>query len=625
MALTLGCPLDVRARIFLTELEKSSKLAAPDDNRDIDSIAGLLQSRGLDASDLIDIVEILAKSKKREAERQAKEEEKEKNKHILEKEYVFETRRDIYIYKSGATKTGRYYVRIHNEKQPKRPFVQSLRTTNRTEALFRAEKIYAEKIHAINRGVKFHSIDTKELVRLYQKERRQTITTIPHQGITQQSFDTMCGYLKKWEEYIAYKRMSKFNIEDIPTEVGKGFGLWIKEQHKQRYGGRERSNETINHAIAAVKKMYRDVAVDEKYITMAEFPNFKYLKVNRETKPKRDILEPEEFTMLRQWMTNKWCREKDITDLERVKRYVYGLYLTIQYYGGFRNKEILGIKWGDISVIKTESEEAKRVNRGVFIPATNSKTGKSRTCVAPVAHQFERIRNHYRKLGITDFGRDDFVFINLAKTKRGTNTPYDQPAMEKRLKAVIEGSGLKKILDETGRHITQYSARHYAATDALMRGVSIYDTAINLGTSVFYIEQTYSHITALKRSMEITKGQGLHKVIKERAENKEFDITEDGGVKVGPIEHSETGNGLKVHYAEIYREYSEITKKVDDLSWLDILRNTPSKDKDHQKLIKELEERCMRLWGTTEMTPEIEKEYNQHLDKAKKKTKTSNK
>ena len=64
----MGCPLDVRARIFLTELEKSSKLAAPEDNRDIDSIAGLLQSRGLDASDLIDIVEILAKSKKREAE-----------------------------------------------------------------------------------------------------------------------------------------------------------------------------------------------------------------------------------------------------------------------------------------------------------------------------------------------------------------------------------------------------------------------------------------------------------------------------------------------------------------------------------------------------------------------------
>ena len=63
--------------------------------------------------------------------------------------------------------------------------------------------------------------------------------------------------------------------------------------------------------------------------------------------------------------------------------------------------------------------------------------------------QFERLKEHYKKLGITEFGREDYVFINLAKTKRGQNIPYQQPAMEKRLQAVVEGSGLKKILEET--------------------------------------------------------------------------------------------------------------------------------------------------------------------------------
>ena len=77
--------------------------------------------------------------------------------------------------------------------------------------------------------------------------------------------------------------------------------------------------------------MYRDIAIDEKYITMSEFPIFRYLKVNRDTKPKRDILEPEEFTELRKWMTYKWCREKNIDDLERLKRRIYGPYLTIQF------------------------------------------------------------------------------------------------------------------------------------------------------------------------------------------------------------------------------------------------------------------------------------------------------
>ena len=87
--------------------------------------------------------------------------------------------------------------------------------------------------------------------------------------------------------------------------------------------------------------------------------------------------------------------------------------------------------------------------------------------------------------------------------------------MEKRLKQVLNGSGLQKKLDDTGRALTQYSARHYAATQALMRGVNIYDLAINLGTSVLYIERTYSHITAMMKSKELTAGQGRWNAIKE--------------------------------------------------------------------------------------------------------------
>jgi integrase len=341
--------------------------------------------------------------------------------------------------------------------------------------------------------------------------------------------------------------------------------------------------------------MYRDVAIDEKYITMAEFPIFRYLKVNREKAHKRDIIEAEEFAMLRRWMKNTWCREKGISDLERTKRYIYSHYLVINYYTGCRNKEMLGLRWGDISTIKHEDKESQRINRGIFIPAENSKTGRSRTCVAPVAFQFERIKEHYKKLGITTFGREDFVFINLAKTKRGTNTPYDQPAMEKRLKAVIEGSGLKKILDETGRHITQYSARHYAATDALMRGVSIYDVAINLGTSVHYIEQTYSKITALKKSGEITKGQGIHKVIEEKAAmpNQQYEIIEEGNVRVGDLEYSEDPGYLRLNYAGYYEKLSTDLQREDDYAWLEVMEGDSRVPREN---VNKERERLQRKW-----------------------------
>lgn len=483
----------------------------------------MLDAKGLDAGDFIDVINALANIKKRDAAKEIREEEKSKNKIYVDKEFVYETRRDVFIYKDGRTQSGRYYIRIYDDKT-KKDFVKSLRTSNRIEALAKAETLYRENKDALRKGVKLNSINTKELIRLYEVERRRTISDTPHTGITQKSYNTLVKHLKLWELYIDYHKLSKKKLEDIPPEIGKGFGVWIKDLPKKYYSGSERDNATINHSIAAVKKMYRDIAIDEKYITMAEFPIFKYLKVNRETKPKRDIIEKEEFTMLRQWMTNKWCRESDISDLERTKRYVYGLYLTIQYYGGFRNKEILGLKWGDISVVKGEGKEAQRVNRAVFIPASNAKTGRSRYCVCPIAYQLERIKQHYKKIGIREFKNDDFIFINLAKTKRGTNTPYDQPAMEKRLKAVIEGSGLKKILDESGRHITQYSARHYAAVDALMRGVSVYDLALNLGTSVNYIEKTYARtLTTMMKSADITKGQGYWEAVENRKDQESID------------------------------------------------------------------------------------------------------
>jgi len=507
-------------------------LTADDTTSTINSLDALLASKGLDVSDFITAIDAIAKIKERDAAKQEKEELKQKDKQkkiFVDKEFVYETRTDVFIYRDGRTKSGRYYVRIYDPRT-KRTHSESLRTSNRIQALSKAEQLYRERKDALHRGVKVNSINTKELVRLYQVERRKEITDIPHMGITPASFKTLCTQLKYWEDYINCKGFKNTKIEDLPTELGRGFGIWVKELKKKEYVNRERSNETINSMIAAVKKMYRDIAIDEKYITQAEFPIFRYLKTNKETKHKRDIIEPDEFTMMRKWMEFSWSRDKEIDDLERIKRRVYGLYLTIVYYTGMRPKEALGLRWKDIQPIPTESKEDQRVNRSIFIPAENAKTGRSRHLVAPVAIQFERIKEHYKKLRI-EINPEDYVFINLSKTKRGTNTPYNQPAMERRLKACLIGSGLQNKLDETGRHITQYSARHYAATQALMRGVDIYDLSINLGTSVNYIEKTYSHITSMMKSKELTKGLGYWKdrEIREKTGKTEWEVATANG------------------------------------------------------------------------------------------------
>jgi hypothetical protein len=54
-----------------------------------------------------------------------------------------------------------------------------------------------------------------------------------------------------------------------------------------------------------------------------------------------------------------------------------------------------------------------------------------------------------------------------------------------------------------------------------MNGVDIYHLSLNLGTSVIYLEQTYSHLTTLMVSDEITKGQGWRANKTDKAELQE--------------------------------------------------------------------------------------------------------
>lgn len=494
-----------------------------EDNSNINALVSLLEGKGLDAGDFIEVINALANIKRRDAEKQSKEAQEtteKRNKIFVDKEFVIPTREDCFIYRDGRTKSGRYFVRIYDGKK-KKVFSKSLGTTNRLEAIHLAEQMYVETKGKLGKGVAIKSITTKELINIYLKQRFKEVSNIPHNGITIKSYDALIKRLKYWEAYISHHKHTKTKIENIPPELGKHFAEWIYEQPKKFYTDTEkRSRETINQIVAATKLMYKSVALEEKYITLAEFPIFKNLKVNREVAHKRDVLEKEEYEAICKWMNNNWCREQNIEELEMVKRRCYALYFSLQYNLGARNKEMLGIRWKDISVIRTDTAEYQRINRSVFIPTENSKTGRSRYIVAPIADKIERLQKWYKRLDI-ELRPDDYVFINLAKTKRGTNTPYQQPAMEKRLKQVLGGSEAAGVWNSSGRNITQYSARHYYATDRLREGVNIYDLAVNMGTSVQYLQSTYSHLTALMKSEELTTGQGLHKINAERAKKKE--------------------------------------------------------------------------------------------------------
>ena len=87
--------------------------------------------KGLDANDFIDVINALSNIKKKEQEKIEKDEKaavEPEKKIFKDKEFVYETRTDVFIFKDGRTKSGRYYIRIYDEKT-KKVISQSLRTT----------------------------------------------------------------------------------------------------------------------------------------------------------------------------------------------------------------------------------------------------------------------------------------------------------------------------------------------------------------------------------------------------------------------------------------------------------------------------------------------------------------
>ena len=474
----------------------------------------VLADKGLNFADFLQHIDLLGKVAKKNIENESKE--TSGGKIFLDKEFLYPHTQDVYIYRDNRTKTKGYYIRIWDRKL-KKHFTKSLKTTSREIAVYQANEIYTTRKGRLGIGVRHSSITSTELVARYQQLRRKEISNKTHVGITKESYRAMCDRLRYWEYYTEELGYKNTKIEDIPVEVGSKFAMWIKERRKVRYTSKgARSNQTINHIIAAVKRMYMKVAIDEKYITYNELPQFTYLKKERERSPRRDIITSDEFTRVSDWLRYKYPFMKDRdgnkpSEKEQIKRRIYAVTHTIHYYTGCRTKELLNIKWSDISDVD-RNKKGFGIDKVIHISSETAKTGRSRNIVAPIANQLNTLIKWYGRFGHNvNTNSDEYVFLKMTNTAIGNNEPMTDVAMSKRIKVVYDNAEKDGYLTLNGRNITNYSNRHSHITDRLLNGVDIYQIALNCGTSVQYIEETYSHLTTMMKSDELTTQLGAHR------------------------------------------------------------------------------------------------------------------
>ena len=455
---------------------------------------------------------VLGNAKKENIEKQKKL--ATEGKIFLNKEFIIPARTDVYIYQDNRTRNKNYYIRIWEPKTRKH-FSQSLKTNIREIAFTRANEIYLNRVGRLNFGLNNKSITANELVSKYSQLRQKDISKTPKTtgGITEQSWIAITDRIRYYEKFVKEKGYKNTNIEDIPPDTFIRFGEWLKERRKESFkSGGARSNETINQIISAIKKMYVDIAITEKYITPNEFPTFKYLPKTREKKQKRDTINAEEFTQVSKWINYKYCTEEGITEKERIKRRIYGITHTIHHYTGMRPKELLSMRWCDISDVDKD-KKGYGVDKVIHISSEVAKTGQSRDVIAPISNQLERLKKWYFKLGhVVDENSSEYVFLKCTDTAIKNNEPKTDIELTKRIKKVYEGADKDNYIVLNNRRITNYSARHHFITQGLLRGVDIFTISLNAGTSVQYIEETYAK--GLKTRMvsdELTKNLGIHR------------------------------------------------------------------------------------------------------------------
>ena len=472
------------------------------------ALNALLEAGGFGADDLQCALEAIKTAKE-----QTPIKEKGAHEYYLDKTLVYEDQ-DACIFKRATSKSGRWYFRIYDSKR-NNPVIKSLKTTDKTQALASARLLYMDIKGKIQRGERVKSLSSMELVQQWEDKLRTQITDIPHEGLTPDSFKQKQYFLKNWRDYLIHLGIHKTGIDKIETGKTRDFGQWLKNKPKETALWKKgRCLELVNNNISEVIRMYHQLAVRDKYIHVNQIPEIDRVKVQLDDSYKRDILNEEQYERFWKYIQFKYITKKHNANLmnpsakkgmkELEIRKIWKEFIFIIANVGFRSKELLGIKMNEI--IENPNWDQKRRETDVLMKVRkeNSKTGRSRVCVAPVKKRIQRILASYKKLGISHEA-NDFLFINPLSKDRNS---YGRGGFYYRLKDVLKWSGLQDELDKEEKSISLYSFRHQYACWRLRYGdVPIHLLAKQMGTSIDKIDKTYGHIEVEQEAEKITAAQ----------------------------------------------------------------------------------------------------------------------
>lgn len=191
------------------------------------------------------------------------------------------------------------------------------------------------------------------------------------------------------------------------------------------------------------------------------------------------------YTYLRKYV-------KNAQDKRRYReRFYLQHYILILANSGIRVGEARQLRWRDISSTKTLSGEKR------LIFTVRGKTGEREVvCNANVETYIDRLRD-YRVTEVEKLNLNEPIFCHTDGSTIGS--------FKKGFNRVLSEAGILKGSDDKRR--VPYSLRHTYATMRITEGVSVFQLAANMGTSVEMLDTFYGkkRMRDPKMATEITK------------------------------------------------------------------------------------------------------------------------
>jgi integrase len=173
------------------------------------------------------------------------------------------------------------------------------------------------------------------------------------------------------------------------------------------------------------------------------------------------------------------------------ERFYLQSYILILANSGIRVGEARRMRWRDISSTKTISGEKR------LIFTVRGKTGEREVvCNEHVEGYIDRLQT-FRSSEVKKLDQEEYLFCH----------PDGRPvySFKKGFEQVLKEAGV--LYDSDGKRRVPYSLRHTYATMRISEGVSVYQLAANMGTSVEMIESFYGkkRMRDPKMATEVTK------------------------------------------------------------------------------------------------------------------------